>query len=393
MKYSFLLAIISFVFAVNGSATAKDSKAIDLSQIFSEVDDSDFVPMVHGDSSTESVLVSCYHGEGTLAKPVGSVNGFADAHYETTAFGPGNWLKNGCCNCCCNPRWTIVAGAMWLHRDRPNSQILMQDSFGPGANTLLNANLFRFDFPAGFELGAIRHNVMDSCWDLEARFFNVDGMNASTPTVLSPGGAVTPYVTPIGNTFFPVQFTGAYDSELLSTEINLRRQMGPEWLTVLAGFRYLKLDEEGMAVFGSVGPGLNNFRMQNNARNDLFGVQLGADVDLWSRGRFSLNTFGKAGLYANNSSSSVLVSQDVLPLFFCNAENTDAAFAGELGVVGLYKISRSWSLRAAYQLLWVEGVALASDQVATSDPLLGTANVSTDGTLYQGLSVGLQFVR
>lgn len=361
-----------------------------LSKVFDDVHDAAFAPVVRSDSSDASVAATPYVEEGIFTTALGGVNTPATFRYEPTALGGCNCQN---CGCGCDPRWTVRAGALWLHRSAPDSAVLVTD--GILVTPLLNANQFRFDFAPGFELDAIRHNVRDSGWDLQARFFDVQNMNASTPTVFSPTGAFVSYAVPLGNNFFPNTISGSYNSSLLSTELNARRQAGPEWLTVLAGFRYLRLSENGATILEDIGPGLNLATHQIGSTNDMFGAQLGAEVDLLSKGRFSVNTFGKAGLCANHNSNSVVISQSAFPGFTFNSadSSTNAAFVGELGFVGAYRITKSLSLRGTYQLLWVEGVALASDQVAVSNPLAGTAAINRDGAFYQGLFVGLEYTR
>jgi putative beta barrel porin BBP7 len=298
-------------------------------------------------------------------------------------------------NACC-PRWTIRAGALWLTRSTPDPAVLVTNSFFPGGATLLNANQFHFNFAPGFEVDAIRHNVRDSGWDVQARFFDVWNMNASTPSVFSPAGAVVQYGIPLGNTSFPATISASYNSQLLSTELNLRRQTSRDWLTVLTGFRYVELDEQGLSILQNIG-GLNLARNQINALNHLFGGQVGAEVNLLNRRRLSLTTFGKAGLYGVSNSNSVRITQSATPVTFTSAATDgNVAFVGEMGVAGMYTINNRWALRTAYQLLWVDGVALASDQVRSSSPFfgsLGTATVSTGNVFYQGLFVGFQYTR
>lgn len=70
---------------------------------------------------------------------------------------------------CCDPVWTVRAGAIAMQRSRPTSAVLVTDSFDPGGNVILNANQFHFNYKVGFEVSAIRHRVLGSCWDLEGR--------------------------------------------------------------------------------------------------------------------------------------------------------------------------------------------------------------------------------
>jgi hypothetical protein len=74
-----------------------------------------------------------------------------------------------------HPRWTFEAGALMLHRSRPEHAVLMSDAFAPGGNVLVDAADFDFDLRGGFEVGLVHRNLLGSIWDLEARYFRVDG--------------------------------------------------------------------------------------------------------------------------------------------------------------------------------------------------------------------------
>jgi hypothetical protein len=311
-----------------------------------------------------------------------------------------DWVKGaGKCGdpaagiCGCMPRWTVRAGAVLMERSKPDSLVLVTDAFVPGGNVLLNANEFNFDFQLGYEISAIRHGLRGTAWDLEARLLSIDGWNADRGAILSPAGAVAQFATPIGNTFFPSSVAGSYSSELHSIEINLRRQTR-DWLTALAGFRYVELNENGLAVLQDIGPGLNLVNYGIGADNHLWGFQLGADALLLQRGRFSLEAVGKAGIYGNNCGNRVSITQQVGPSFASNAGDNHTAFVGELGAAGLFALNSHLALRVTYQLMWVDGVALASDQAAVSDPAFGLATVDTGATaFYHGSFMGLEYKR
>lgn len=295
---------------------------------------------------------------------------------------------------CCGPLWTVYADAIFLHRSTPRNAALITDSFAPGGNELLNAADFKFDTEAGFRLGLVRHNVLDTGWDLEAIYFGIDGWRATTGVVNSPAGAVAQFVSPLGNTAYASDVWASYRSELHNVEVNGRKQVR-DWLSILGGFRYLELNENGLSLFQDIGPGLNLVNVSTGATNHLMGFQLGADSRILSRGRLELDCVLKAGIYNNKAKNRAFISQSASPTTFAStASDNHTAFVGEIGLTGLYQLDRGWAIRGGYQLLWIEGVALASDQIAVSDPGVGTATVDTSGSpFYHGAFVGLEFTR
>ena len=302
-----------------------------------------------------------------------------------------------CCdldNLCCGPVWTVTAGTLIMDRSTPDDTVLMTDSFQPGGNVLLDAGEFDFDFRGGWELGAIRHNVRCTCWDMEARYARIDGWRAVRDFVFSPYGSVVHYRDPVGNTDYPTLVGAVYESHFDGLELNLRRPIGCGALTLLGGFRFAELDERGVTILQDIGPGLNLATHRVGAINDLYGFQLGADGCLWQWCCLSLDGKLRAGIYSNRAVNSVLITQEVAEDLASRATDTNTAFLGELGLTGTCQLREGVALRAGYQLMWLEGVAVAADQVAVSDPGTGTATVDADGgVLYHGAVISLEFSR
>ena len=131
------------------------------------------------------------------------------------------------------------------------------------------------------------------------------------------------------------------------------------------------------------------------ANNDLYGMQLGAR---WRehRNRLGLEAFGKAGLYYNVASEHHAAVEQIPsnPFPYPSSTNSvgDVAFLGELGLALLYEISPALTLRAGYSVLWLEGVALAPDQLDYGfPPEAGEQIDSAGGVFYHGASIGLEF--
>lgn len=76
------------------------------------------------------------------------------------------------------------------------------------------------------------------------------------------------------------------------------------------------------------------------------------------------------------------------------AEGT-AAMAGwaGTGIAGDYLLTDRWSVRGGDRLLWIDGVALATDQVAASDFAFDRGTDPTGDVFYHGAFVGMHYVR
>jgi hypothetical protein len=164
-----------------------------------------------------------------------------------------------------------------------------------------------------------------------------------------------------------------------------------EWF---AGFRYIDLGEDldisvRKTVSGAVEDGAYNI----HTTNDLFGAQAGAR---WRQtwGRFGWEATGKAGIFGNAAKETQAVTD--FPNFALrpsvSSSGGEVAFVGELNLSALYRLTDVWNLKAGYNLMWIDGLALAPDQLdfnlATST---GGSQLQNGGALFlQGVNVGLE---
>ena len=179
-----------------------------------------------------------------------------------------------------------------------------------------------------------------------------------------------------------------YQSELHSVEANVGQQVR-DWLGLSVGFRYVELDERGsIALTGAAIP----FTYAARTTNRLYGAQMGGHALLWCQDRFTLEMTGKAGIYGNHSDHGGLTATNVATLTAVGSDNR-AAFVGELGFTGKACISECLSVRGGYRLLWLDGVAVATDQLAASDFNTGIGYDGGGDVFYHGAFVGLELTR
>jgi hypothetical protein len=164
-----------------------------------------------------------------------------------------------------------------------------------------------------------------------------------------------------------------------------------EWF---AGFRYLNVGEQfnilaQRTVDGEVEEGTYNIRTNNN----LYGAQLGAR---WRRmrGRFGWEAGGRAGVFGNDAQQRQSVTD--FPNFplrpSVSSSRGAAAFVGQGNLTALYRITDVWNVRAGYTVLWIEGLALAPDQLDFDFAAAqgGTQLHDGGGLFLHGVNVGLE---
>ncbi len=308
---------------------------------------------------------------------------------------PCRGCSNNCCagySECCDPQWTVTADALFLRRSASDGQHIL---FAPlGGAYLLNSSDMGFSCLAGPRLSLIRHR--QCAWDLELNYFSITGShaNADFPQSALPGGIGSLIVD--DQIFLPVNEVSFEErSRLYSGEFNLRRPIN-EWLTTLVGFRWVEFYDnyqaQGLEAF-VLNP-LTPFTHAINTHNNLYGFQIGDDLRLLHLpGRFSMKGIAKIGVFYNRAgqNSNLSASPDSLGNLSAVTEGSHLAFLGELELMGSYQFTTHVALRGGYQVMWIEGVALAPGQIPVTNLVAGTADIATSGGLfYHGATAGLE---
>jgi hypothetical protein len=301
-----------------------------------------------------------------------AVSGGCDAGY-LTAGGCDQSVCSQCCNECCCPLWTVRAGAVFLRRDNQSDIALTN-----GATPISVGDLAFNDYHGGPLVTLMRHNFLDTPFTLELTYFGIRDSNTASTT-----GATAVFSTPTIN-FAPNSVFEGYRASLDSTEINFRYAW-TDWCTVLAGFRCVEMSD---ALSTNIG-GLATYDI--NVNNHLYGAQLGADVALLRLNRLEIDWFGKAGIYGSSADQTTTIRGvgGAVPNLSAHAGQT--AFIGEMDLTGRYQINQHWSLLGGYRVLWFGGVALAPNQIASSNVATGAATLNNNSQpIYHGFTAAAQ---
>jgi hypothetical protein len=285
----------------------------------------------------------------------------------------------------CLPRWSARLGAVFLQRARPESTPYIIN-LNTGASVVDPSN-FVFPFQGGADVGLIRRGEQA---DVDFRYFGVNEWNASQGTINGPVGTVLAIPGAGAGSPVPVLLTPNYSSALNSAEINLRHNVSSR-LTFLGGFRYISLHDN--LFTRAADPNTSSttdatFRTTNN----LYGLQGGADAILWQNGgRFRVEGVIKAGIFGNSAVSNLTEAINGSNVLNVGSSRSRPAFVGDLNFTGVYQINDRWALRGGYQLLWLSGVAVASEQLQGIN--FSTAHFSTttaNGAFFHGALVGVE---
>jgi hypothetical protein len=261
--------------------------------------------------------------------------------------------------------------------------LVLQDIVLPTTpNVLTSTADLRFPFEVGPRI-TLGHDF-GNAYSFEASYFGIYNWHDS---IINTGTNNLNLPDDLG--LFPAfnsdnQITITYDSIVNNGELNILHSYGN--ISCLAGFRYFNLGEHlNIGANNAIIPTTGTYDV--NAYNNLFGLQGGARIQQ-SCGNWSYDLTGKAGVYGNAVSSSQEVVEEGFLLRDSHKTGGQVAFVGELGFNGAYQFSQNWFLRGGYQVFWVDGVALAPNQLDFStNP---TPALNTTGSLFmQGANAGL----
>jgi hypothetical protein len=282
----------------------------------------------------------------------------------------------------------------------------------PDRTILINGNtqatlVSSSDFDFGFDPG-VRATFgfrLGDCRRVEFGYFGLFDSQASLDYVQPNPNVDVTFPGPLGvasNVFHDgVRVHMDYLSRIQGAEVNFpncccwqccdgERAGSAEWF---AGFRYLNLREYlhigGAKTVGAVG---ETAYYDTKSRNDLFGAQLGGRLRR-CYGQFSWEAMGKAGIFGNQAGQEqVFIDYPDFALRSpVSGNGGSVAFVGELNLTGIYQLNDTWGLRLGYNLMWIEGVALAPDQLDFTFTSTSGTGLNTGGGLFlHGVNAGLE---
>ncbi len=324
----------------------------------------------------------------------------------------------------------VRAEAVYLHRDVTFEHDIEFTSLNVGNTIVLSSGELEFDEQTGFriigryDIGPLAvvefgyTGIYD--WSDSATVFDGTNNLYSLWSRTAPGTGlfgVDPVGVNLPNGPNPEserasRHTISLESDLQTAEISYRRY----WLgysprisgTLLAGFRYTRLDEEFVFATqgsepptGQQGGPLAALRYNEDCENNLAGFQTGGDVWISLFQGLRIGSEGKVGLYNNHY---VLTNQIVTtpvgttpPTLFEELKGDHAAVIGEASADVVADILPSVSLRVGYEVLYLNSLVLAGENFNQTSPYGNQGTrvpfVNNDGDLfYHGAHAGIEYI-
>ncbi|MGY8768739.1 MAG: hypothetical protein ACKVH8_09990 [Pirellulales bacterium] len=191
-----------------------------------------------------------------------------------------------------------------------------------------------------------------------------------------------------------------------SIEMNIKRSFtnpGCWWQgSYWGGFRYFRMGDDAR-YFTNNGSG-DTLSYLVETSSDLYGAQIGGDLSMILTQRLSWTGYSEIGVYGAtaNQESTLSLTGGGASVITEGAKQKRASMLVEAGTFGNFKINSRASVKIGYQILYVNGIALAEDNFnfntagAANLPaaLAGRTAILDDngGALYHGATAGFELV-
>ena len=294
------------------------------------------------------------------------------------------------------PRW-YDARFEWLYWTREFSNSLALTSVGILGPDVLNLDDLGFQEESGARV-TIAYPIA-AATSLE--FSLMGGLNWSSSAEVFGDGNLYSVFSDFGSmplNGFPETDEANYASVAISTELdstalNLRHR----WVSAgclmhcstMVGVRYIRLrDDLVHETFTDVG----EMSYQLKTDNDLVGSQIGGDLYFSITPRFKVGAEIEAGLYGIHANQRTNVFCTSCEPLRERGSESDVAFAGEGGVMAMFSLTPRMSLRAGYQVMYLNGVATAASNFNTASPFASrdTFINASDEITFHGATVGFE---
>ncbi len=309
----------------------------------------------------------------------------------------------------CAPRWADVTVDATFFMFEPGNSSTVLTSQGGANNPVLSTDSYDFTNQGGVRM-SLNRTFMPGSY-LEFSYLGI-GNWASSQSVMGNGDLYSPFsgfgTNPAGTGYAE---TDQGSLQIFSTsnrfdsfELNMRRFFTSAncwWQSSWwVGMRYVRVDDD--AVYNTLGQS-GDLAYTIDADNDLFGAQFGMDTALRLTTRWTLSMFGEIGVYGNRATQdSTIAINNAATVVQETAASRRASMVLEAGFLSTFKIVPRGTLRAGYQIVYIDGIALGSDsfnfQTGGAAPL-GTALagrqafINDNGNaVYHGPTVGFEYV-
>jgi hypothetical protein len=333
---------------------------------------SDAIPSGKLTATQPIPMADPYGFSGAAAVPAESMypgsygGGYARRGVPSTMSGYSS-IRNSNNSCCPEDCRQYYGGyeAVWLRRE------------GDQAFSLSRGNFFRdwgYDFGHRITIGQ-----MFDCTDGVELVYTLQ-------SVLTGGLGYGPaQVSGFNNAVQHVQF---HQSRLQMVEAN-RKWFAWDIMSTSIGISAIDYDED--YGFDSTLQNGNRSSFRTSTRNFLVGLHVGGDVMRPVSQRLAIGSRSRLGVYANFNEGRMAMVNEGATIINARREDTDIAGVVNLGGVARYRILPRVVATCGYEMLYIAGVATASNQrYVPVNPGTGTRYSASDTIFFHGGTAGLE---
>jgi hypothetical protein len=309
-------------------------------------------------------------------------------------------------------RWYVMAEGIALKRDASDERIFA--TIGDPDTVALSTSNQRFEFEGG--LKALVGHQLNDYYAIEASYFGLmtwDAQAAVRDVSVNGLGTTGNLFSPFSNFGDSAGIAGLDFNTLASIrtvssldnfEVNVRQRIDtvpePFQASVLYGVRYMNIRERFEYRTQSFSPAVAGAENAVNVHtgNDAIGFQIGGALEARIEPRGWINFEVKGAILHNSADQASDYTFGPLagPQTTINGARDEdrTAFVGDVSLSFMYQFSRRLVGRIGYQSIWVDGVALASENFESNVNLLtlGPPQLVHDGGLvYHGPFAGLLY--
>lgn len=295
------------------------------------------------------------------------------------------------------PRWYFRGEAVWLFRNNPNERNLTTLD---NNRFVLNTDDLGFGLTPGMRL-TLGHYLTDRT-AIEGAFYGTNNWDEQTSTSkfvsLNGAGPLNPYWGNGGGPFSTSAFSNSnqqfasYQTSFDSAELGVRQWITPS-MSALLGFRFINVgDQFQLSANNDAFSGDTGF-YRTWTTNNLIGLQFGTEYthELFTHCLF-FSIEGKAGAFLNFADQKNLLFNTDTTYNQRSDRETQFSSMFDLSIALTALVSNHLTLRGGYTFLFLDGLALATDQL-DSNPTLNNSRgfIADKGTMtLQGPFVGAE---
>ncbi len=278
-----------------------------------------------------------------------------------------------------NNHWLVTGDCVYLRRAEIHSKSLVkkevcQTPSSPSSPSVCTSNKVlsserlqqEFDFEPGFRVGL--SCMIDKCSTFEGNYLQIKEWEAQR-CVKGNSNLFFPFENSnYTNDFFDADAVDAtYQSRYCSAEVNYWRHLSPRRenyfsFSWIAGLRYMNIKETSKLAFTKRAD-KSDFDVRT--QNHLYGVQLGADLQMNPMRCLSWDFLAKVGACLNHASLKDFLGDNNNTTVLRNTSSRGdwGAFFTEVYAILTYQLSRYLNVHAGYQMIFLSGLVLAPEHM------------------------------